>query len=234
MSEELAFDQLTADRRAVHGHEGAILARAPLVERLRDQLLARPAVTAHEHAQIGLRDLLDHLKDLAHGGTRANQVLEAVLALDALEQHAVLALQPCPFECPRHHHAQLFVVEGLGDVVLRPLLHRLHRDLLGAVRRDHDNRGLRATLLRRAQHVHARRPATEREVRQDQVVGRVRQLALRHLAVVGELDLVSIPPQQSTQRQLDALLVLDDQDPRLHALTSAPACLGNVSTNSVP
>jgi hypothetical protein len=86
VAEQLALDQLGADRGAVHRDERAVAARAALVQRLRDQLLARAALAAHEHGEVGLGDLLDRREHALHRGARADQVLEAVLALDALEQ----------------------------------------------------------------------------------------------------------------------------------------------------
>ena len=59
----------------------------------------------------------------------------AELALDALEQQTVLALEARALERAADDERMLVVVEGLGDVVLGAGLHRLHGDLLRAVRR---------------------------------------------------------------------------------------------------
>jgi hypothetical protein len=235
VTEELALDQLARDRGAVHRDEGARAACAALVERLGDELLAGAALAADQHREIGLGDLLDRLEDLAHRAALADQVLEAVLALDPLEQHAVLALKLGALERMSHHDAQLLVVEGLGQVVLGALLHGLDRDFLAAVRGDHHDRRLGTRLAARPQHVHAGDPAAQREVGDDQVVSRLAQLAQRVLAGVGQVDVVAVAPQQAAQRELDALLVLDDQDSCAHLRASALcACLGKCSVNSVP
>ncbi len=236
--EELALHQLPADRGAVHRDERALPARAALVQRLRDELLPGAALAAHEHREIGLRDLLDQLEDPPHGRARADQVLEAQVAIDALEQQPVLALEPRALQRTAHDQADLVVVERLGDVVLGAGLHRLHGDLLVAVRRDHDDGGLGPRLLHGAQDVHARNAAAEREVGEHQVDRRFAQACERRFARVGDRDLVALPPQQPGQRELDRALVLDDEDARGHAgLVGAAASLrafGNASTNSVP
>jgi acyl dehydratase len=41
VAEQLAFDQFTGDRGAIHLDEGAVLARAPFVDRAGHQFLAR-------------------------------------------------------------------------------------------------------------------------------------------------------------------------------------------------
>ncbi len=140
---------------------------------LRDQLLAGATLPADEHREIGLRHLLDGLEDLPHRGSRAHQVLEAVVALDPLEQHAVLAHEPRSLERAGDDHTELLGVEGLGHVVLRAKLHRLDRDLLRAVGRDHDHGRLGTMLLGRLQHVHAARTPAKGKVGENQIEGRL-------------------------------------------------------------
>ncbi len=59
VAEELALDQLAAERRAVHLHERLGAARAAVVERVGHQLLAGAAGAAHQHGDVGVGDLLD-------------------------------------------------------------------------------------------------------------------------------------------------------------------------------
>ena len=122
---------------------------------LGDKLFSGSALAAHKHREIGLCHLLDHLEHAAHGGAGAHEVLEAEIAIDALEQHAMLPLQAGVFKRSLHDDADLIVVERLWHVILRSGLHRLDGDLLGAVRSDHDDGGLGPGRLHLPQNVHA-------------------------------------------------------------------------------
>ena len=53
MAEQLAFDQLFGNRRAVHFDEGLAGARAGGVNRVRDQFLAGAALAENQHAAVG-------------------------------------------------------------------------------------------------------------------------------------------------------------------------------------
>src|SRR5439155_16128204 len=57
VAEELALEQLGRQRRAVHLHEWPVLARRPLMNRARDQLLADAAFAADEHRHVAVRYL---------------------------------------------------------------------------------------------------------------------------------------------------------------------------------
>ena len=80
VTEELALDQVLRDRAAVHDHERAVRARAAPVDGARDQLLAGAALAGHQHRRVGVRDLVDQLRDRAHRGTAADDAVALVLA----------------------------------------------------------------------------------------------------------------------------------------------------------
>ena len=143
--------------------------RAAVVERLGHQLLAGAALAPDQHAEVRLRDLLDGLEDPAHGRARADQLLEAVLALDLLEQQRFSRCRRVRSRARCTTSAHLVVVEGLGDVVLGAGLHGLDGDLLGAVGGDHHHQRSRPQLLGALQHVHAASAAPQGQVREHQV-----------------------------------------------------------------
>jgi hypothetical protein len=93
VAEQLALHQLAGDGGAVHGDEGPALSRAAVMERLRHQLLAGAALAADQHGEIGLGHLLDGLEDAAASSGPSRRCAEPILALDALEEQAVLALR---------------------------------------------------------------------------------------------------------------------------------------------
>ena len=137
--EELALDQLAAERRAVDLHHRLRAPRAPVVERVRDQLLAGAALAADEHRHVGVGDPVDGLEQPAHRRAGADDALEAVGAVHLLEEPAVVAAQQHAFHHAADDHPELVVVERLRDVVRGAELHRLHRGLLRAVGGDHDH-----------------------------------------------------------------------------------------------
>jgi hypothetical protein len=197
VSEEFALHQLPADGGAIHRDEGPVLSGAVLVEGLRDQLLAGTAGAANQHRQIGLRHLLDRLEDAPHGGAGPDQVVEAEVPFDSGAQDPVLAGETGALEGSHHHETDLVVVERLGDVVVGPQLHRFDRDLLVAVGGDHHHRRLGLALLGGPEHVHSTRAASQRQIRQYEVVSVPFQSANGLLAVLGLVDLVSLPAQES-------------------------------------
>ena len=63
--EELRFDQLLGNRRAVHLDEPLAAAQAVAMDRARDQLLAGAALALQQHGRVGRRRALDGIPDLA-------------------------------------------------------------------------------------------------------------------------------------------------------------------------
>jgi hypothetical protein len=120
------------------------------VQGLGHELLAGSALAPDQDGEIGLGDLLDRLEDLPHRRTGADQLIEAVLALHLLTKQTDLTLEAMALERTRDDHADLVVVEGLGHVVVGAGLHRLDRDLLRAMGRDHHDPRLGSLLLRHA------------------------------------------------------------------------------------
>ena len=73
MAEELAFDQLRGDRRAVEGHEGAMRARAAVVQRARHHLLASARFALQEHGAGHGPDAADEGAQLFDGARASDQ-----------------------------------------------------------------------------------------------------------------------------------------------------------------
>ena len=65
-AEELRFEELRRQRRAVDLHEGAMTARRGRVDRARDQLLARAALTTDQHRDVGIGDTRDQIVHFLH------------------------------------------------------------------------------------------------------------------------------------------------------------------------
>ena len=63
VAEQLALDQLAAERGAVHLDQRLAAARAAVVQRVGHQLLAGAALAADQHGDVGVGDLGDGLED---------------------------------------------------------------------------------------------------------------------------------------------------------------------------
>ena len=214
--EELALDQLGGEGRAVQRHEGAPAAGALGVERPRRQLLPGPALAPQQHAHVGGPGAADEMVRLAHRGGVADQPAE--LARELLPQPSVLAAQRQHLPRPPRHRADLLVVEGLGDVVVRPELEGPHRDPLVAVRRHEHEEGARMPRAHLLQELHAvhRRHA---EVGDHQVGLLALQRAERCRGVLHRPHLVPLLLQELGEGEADRALVVHHQDP--HRATAA-------------
>ena len=127
VAEQLALEDVLAQRGAVQGHERLVLARAVLVDRLGDQLLARARLALDQHAGVGRRDPLEPLDHVAHLRAVADDALEAELLVEPALQLDVGPPQPGALGGLLGDRAKLLDVQRLEQVVERPLLHRLDR-----------------------------------------------------------------------------------------------------------
>ena len=93
MTEELAGDELLGQGRAVDADERAVLPAAGVVDRPGDELLAGPALTAHQHGRVEGRDLLDHLEHAHHRVVGPDHVLRSPGPLRRLARLRFLTLQ---------------------------------------------------------------------------------------------------------------------------------------------
>jgi hypothetical protein len=76
VSEELARDELWRDGTAVDGHEGALCARAAIVERARRELLARARLDVEQDWDVGPGDAREIRQRLLHRRRGAPQLAE--------------------------------------------------------------------------------------------------------------------------------------------------------------
>src|SRR5206468_4723441 len=107
--EELGFHQGLGNGPAIDRDEGAGPARALLVDRLCDQLLAGSALARDHHRREPVGGLSDHLEQLDHLTALADEALEAALAPELRPELAVLILEPLALE--RVGDRQLDLVE---------------------------------------------------------------------------------------------------------------------------
>src|SRR5690606_17338720 len=84
--EELAFEQLVRDRRAVDLDQRTLAARAARVDHVRDELLADARLALNQHARARLRDGLEPREHLLQGRAFADDAAEVHRDLHLLDR----------------------------------------------------------------------------------------------------------------------------------------------------
>ena len=107
VAEQLALQNVLAQRGAVQGHEGLVLPRAVLVDGLGDQLLAGARLALDQHAGVGRGDAFQPLDHVVHLRAVADDALEAELFVQPPLQFQVglLAAASSPRPFPRSPEA---------------------------------------------------------------------------------------------------------------------------------
>ena len=93
MAEQFAFDQVLRHGRAIQRHDPLRLAGAVLVDRLRNQFLARPAFARNQHGRIRGRNPLQTLDHLLHPLAGKDDPLVAESLVQSLIQLQILPAQ---------------------------------------------------------------------------------------------------------------------------------------------
>ena len=181
-----------------------------LMEETRQELLAGPALAEHQHRRRELGDLVHELDDLAHLFARPDVELAVALLGDLRTERHDLTVEVLPLAGVAHERAQLVVVEVLRDVVVRPVLHRLHGGLDLVDRRDHDALDQAVVLLDDAQDVEAA-DAGQADILQHDVDFLLAQDGERGLTARDRQDPV-VASQDSRDRVAHSLIVIANQD----------------------
>src|SRR4029077_11327544 len=138
--EDLAFEERLGNRGAVDRNERKSGARAELMNRLRDELLAGPRLARDEHRRARRRRLLDDLVDLPHLGAVADERAERTMLAQLAPQRLHLAHRLEALDDLVEQDLQALNVDRLREVVVRAFLHRLDGGLDGALRREQQRR----------------------------------------------------------------------------------------------
>ena len=225
VAEQLAFDQLLGDGRAVDLHERRGRARAGGVNGVRHQLLARPALAVDQHAPVGGGHQRELLAQRLHGHALPD---DAVARAAVGAQAAVLDGQPAVFQRVLGHHRNLLDGQRLFQEVERAQLGGLHRRFDAPVARDdHHHGALRERdLLDARQHLHAV-DARQPDIQEHQLEFAAGQGRQARFAALHGRDGVGFILQHAAQGLADVRFVVHHQDaPQLHdsiAAGRAPA-----------
>ena len=212
VAEELAFQQVLGDRRAIDRDELAAAPRRRLVQAVGQHFLARPALAEQHHGGRAVGDLLDHPAQAQHLGVARDQACQRVGLVEFL-QTAVLLLQ---FEQPERAldgEVQHLGLEGLGQEVVGTERHGAQRVGLVVLPRQHDDLGVGVGGEQLLEELEAfgNRIGVGRQAEVHRHDGRVVAAHLDHRRIpVGGSNGV-----EAVERPLDLLLqreiVLDDQ-----------------------
>ena len=215
VTEDLALEQRLGNRGAVDRDERKRRARTELMDRLRHELLARARFAGDEHRRLGRRRLLDHLIDLPHLRTVADERAERAVLAELASQRLHLAHRLQALDDLVEQDFQALDIDRLGQVVVRAFFHRLDGGVDGSLRRQQQRRHVGALLRQRAQQresVHAR----HHEIGDDDGGAERRHFFERLLAVGGRLGDETPTPDQLLQADTSGRIVFDDE----HALGS--------------
>ncbi len=181
-----------------------------LVQQPRQQLLAGAALAEDQHRRRELGDLVHELDDLAHLLARPDVELAVALLGHLGAQRHDLTVEVLALAGVAHERAQLVVVEVLRDVVIRPVLHRLHGGLDLVDGRDHDALDQAVVLLDDAQDVEAA-DAGQADILQHDVDFLLAEHGERGLAARHRQDPV-VAPEDGRDRLAHPLIVVANQD----------------------
>src|SRR5690606_1038696 len=80
IAKQLGFHEGGRKRGGIHHHHGGLAARTKPVQCLRDQLLARAALSPNENGDFKGRNLDDLVSQTPHNGAVANELVDPVAA----------------------------------------------------------------------------------------------------------------------------------------------------------
>ena len=113
VAEQLALQNVLAQRRTIERHERPLLPRAVLMNRLGDQLLAGARVALDQHGGVGRRDPLQPRDHVVHLRAVADDALEAEPLVEPAMQLGVRPPQILAAGRVFDHRPQLLQIERL-------------------------------------------------------------------------------------------------------------------------
>ena len=140
VAEQLALEEVLRHRRAVDGDERPLRVPAPRVDRLRDELLARPALAGDEDRRLSLRDAGDEVVHFLHRSARAEHVAELLLLLHRRAKPLHFLAKLLVGDRALERERDVLHLERLRHEVVRAGADGAYGRLEAAERRDDDDR----------------------------------------------------------------------------------------------
>ena len=155
VAEEFAFEQLFGEGRAVDRHECLSGARPGLVDRLREDLLARSGLAGEQYRRVRRSDFAREVHGLSERLRRTDDAVERMFVGEFRLETRQSALHPRLLRRMAQQRQDLVVVVAFGDVVECAVLDRLHAVGYVAVGGEQDDFGSGCDLLDPADQFHA-------------------------------------------------------------------------------
>jgi hypothetical protein len=212
VAEQGGFQQVRRQRTAVDGHEHPLAARRVGVDGLGDEFLAGAGIAGDQDGRAAGGDLGHQVQLLDHALALADDIGEAVALLQGALEVGILV-----FQAPGRDHAidfddELFVVPGLGEVVVGAQLEGLDGGFHRAVGGDHENGRLAVVRAHVLKHLHAG-TVGHHQIEKHQVVAVRFHAAEPFGGVGGALHRVAGVAQKHLQAFANIRLVIDYQNP---------------------
>jgi hypothetical protein len=153
VSEQLGFDQLAWQSRAIDLDERAFLPLTVLVDGARNELLAGAVLAVNQHAGVGRRHGFDEVKELPHLVAARDDVGEARVIAELLFQPFVLGGQLQFFGRLVQHHEQDVCIDRFLDEAESAGLHRFDGFGDAAIPGHHNDLGFRTRFLEVSEQV---------------------------------------------------------------------------------
>ncbi len=155
VTEQLGLGQALGNRRRVERDEGLVPARAVVVNRPRNELLARAGLALDQDRAVHRRDELEGREDMVHRRAAADDAIEAETIVQPGPQLRVLVPETAFADAGVQHLRQLDELKRLDQEVDGAALDRLDRVLDPAEPGDDDGANLGIAGERRFEDVHA-------------------------------------------------------------------------------
>ncbi len=216
VTEQLAFQQVFRQGRAVDGDHRPLAQLRGLVDGPRDHFLARSRLALDQHGGRGVRHVADQLEHGVHARVLADDVLEGVAVLELLAQVNDLVEQLPLAQGPLYDQAQMLEVDRLGDEVVGAQAHGLDRAVDAAVGGHEDDGDGDAFLLHGLHELEAVQ-ARHAQVADDDAVVVLAEGLEGLAAVTGGVDRdLEVVFQELLEGVSLLLVIVDDQDPPVH------------------
>ena len=209
--EQLALEQMLAERGACDLDEGSVLARAEAMDVRGKHALAGAAFAGEQDRGVAVGDLGCQLGKLPALRPQRQQRQRLRQPLEPGAQRAILDAKVLQLDRARDHAANMLCRERLGNVIVCAMTHRLDRIGNRRVRRHHDHRQRRVEPLQFAEKteaVHSRHP----HVAQHQIRGRFGKQLERLLGAVRFGYAMPAGVEGRRDHAADVAIVVDDQD----------------------
>ncbi|OPZ76781.1 MAG: hypothetical protein BWY77_01825 [bacterium ADurb.Bin431] len=231
IAEKFALQQVLRDGGAVDLDHRLLGAGAGRMDGIGNQLLAGAALPLQQYRGArGLGDDLDQIEHLLDGGALTIEARFRRPAALLLLQTGDLQLEAMGLEGLGHHQFEFVQLEGFEQIIIGPRFESLHCGTGVGEGGDHDHQQLRLELTDARQHLQTTF-AGQLDVKQDQVDQPLLDPRQRLLPARCGLDEVALPLHHISDGFAEILIILDDENARLHLLSSS---VGSMTRKVVP